>query len=215
MNLKPDQLSALSLGYSNMPHKSDEVTLAWESDMPFLNIETNSIPKFAPRHYPHTPEQINKILTIDSNGNIFYLAYKPHRKMNKPLGSMRKDAYLEIRIDKHKYYAHVLAWVLYYNEWPAPGKVVDHINGKPYDNRKENLRCIFSGENKRCMHNSYSKTGYKCVSYHTRLRKYTAYITKDGRYIHIGLYDTPEKAAAAVKSTEKIVFPLLMKEIVT
>lgn len=128
---------------------------------------------------------------------------------------MRKDAYLEIRIDKHKYYAHVLAWVLYYNEWPAPGKVVDHINGKPYDNRKENLRCIFSGENKRCMHNSYSKTGYKCVSYHTRLRKYTAYITKDGRYIHIGLYDTPEKAAAAVKSTEKIVFPLLMKEIVT
>lgn len=57
--------------------------------------------------------------------------------MNKPLGSMRKDAYLEIRIDKHKYYAHVLAWVLYYNEWPAPGKVVDHINGKPYDNRKE------------------------------------------------------------------------------
>jgi len=148
-------------------------------------------------------------MTIDSNGNIFYLEYKPNRKMNKPVGSIRSDGYLEIRVGNYKYFAHVLAWALYYNEWPAVGKTVDHINGKPYDNRKENLRCIFSGENKRCLHNSHSETGYKGVRYSLNLRKYGAHFSKNGKQIHLGTYDTAEEAATVVKLAEKLEFPLL------
>lgn len=210
MHKKPEPQSALSLGYFNTPPKLDEVTLAWESAMPSCNTEKSWTKSFAPRNYPHSPEQIAEEIRVDVDGNLFYKKYKKSRKMGCAIGSIRKDGYLEIRLDCHKYFAHTLAWTLYHNSWPEAGKTVDHIDGNRSNNKKDNLRCIFSGENKRCLHNSLSMTGIKCVRYHPNKGKYSAYVTVNGKYIHLGMYYTATGASSTVKAAEKLYFPNLM-----
>lgn len=210
MYKKLEPQSALNPGYSNTPLKSGEVTLAWESGMPSCSTEKSSTKSFAPRSYPHTPEQIAEEIRVDEEGRLFYIKYKKGRKMNRPVGYTRSDGYMEIRIDCQSYLAHTLAWALYYNAWPEIGKTIDHIDGDRSNNKKDNLRCIFSGENHRCLHNSSSMTGIKNVRYHSRLGKYSAYTTIKGKYIHLGMYYTITAARNAVKDAEKLYFPALM-----
>jgi hypothetical protein len=79
-----------------------------------------------------------------------------------------------------------------------PNEQIDHINGMPWDNRKENLRIV---ENKLNSRNkgmySTNKTGYKGVSAYGNKGKYTAQITVDGKKIHIGCFESVEEAAKA------------------
>jgi hypothetical protein len=76
----------------------------------------------------------------------------------------------------------------------SKGTIVDHINGDTLDNRKENLRVCTVAQNacnKASYKNSISK--YKGVSPHKN--KWRAQIQKNGIKIHIGLYNTEERAA--------------------
>lgn len=75
---------------------------------------------------------------------------------------------------------------------------VDHINGNPFDNRKQNLRVVTRQENmlnqKLRVDNS---TGHKGVSYNKRTGKYIASITRGHKTKHLGSYNTAEEAGAA------------------
>jgi hypothetical protein len=82
------------------------------------------------------------------------------------------------------------------------GKIVDHINGNPQDNRFENLRIVDSKENQRNRRkrtighspylgvSKYSKPGYK-------YKPWRAFIRIDGKPTQIGVYWTEEEAAKA------------------
>ena len=72
--------------------------------------------------------------------------------------------------------------------------LVDHINGNPLDNRRENLRVCSQQENS-CNRgkNSNNKSGYKGVSWNKQCEKWRAAI--NGK--HIGIFDTPEEAHQA------------------
>lgn len=80
---------------------------------------------------------------------------------------------------------------------PSPKEVIDHINGDPLDNRRENLRICTNSENTK--NNRLQKNnplGY------TGIRKtphgmYNARITVDRQEIHIGNYPTFEEAVLA------------------
>ena len=80
------------------------------------------------------------------------------------------------------------------------GMQVDHINGDPLDNRKENLRICTRSEN--CRNRKVrvtSKTGYKGV-YARLCGRFQAYIgnpDKKSRHISLGTYDASEEAARA------------------
>lgn len=80
------------------------------------------------------------------------------------------------------------------------GMDVDHINGDPLDNRKENLRLCTRREN--CRNKKVradSKSGFKGV-YVRPNDRYQAYIgdpAKKSRHINLGTYGTPEEAARA------------------
>ena len=78
-----------------------------------------------------------------------------------------------------------------------PGEIVDHINGCPWDNRKENLRIVTDQENARnSKMYSTNKSGYKGVAVYKNGR-WTAQITVDYRKIHLGVFDDAEEAAIA------------------
>jgi hypothetical protein len=78
------------------------------------------------------------------------------------------------------------------------GKVVDHIDRNIYNNRKSNLRLCSQAQN---VGNSTlrrdNSSGYKGVCWHKRDKKWQAYIRKDTKLIHLGLFDIAENAAMA------------------
>lgn len=86
----------------------------------------------------------------------------------------------------------------------APDEVyVDHINRDKLDNRKSNLRFCTKKQN------NYNKTSNKQSGYvgvQERYSRYRASITKDGKWINLGTFDTKEGALIARLKAEKEYF---------
>lgn len=75
---------------------------------------------------------------------------------------------------------------------------VDHINGNPLDNRRENLRVVSLLENARNKAVSRSnKAGLKGVCFHKRQKKWIAQILVNGKHIWLGTFDDPIAAHSA------------------
>lgn len=78
------------------------------------------------------------------------------------------------------------------------GEQVDHINGNGLDNRKCNLRICNNAQNSMNRNkSSRNTTGYKGVSI-LKTRKaivFRACIEVSGKTIHLGIFDTSDKAA--------------------
>lgn len=79
------------------------------------------------------------------------------------------------------------------------GEEVDHINGNPLDNRRENLRLCTHSENlKNKKTPSHNTSGYKGVSYFKhgkRLKRWKVEIKVGGKAKCLGYYFTPIEAA--------------------
>ena len=79
-----------------------------------------------------------------------------------------------------------------------PSHCVDHINGNPLDNRRQNLRIATpqqNVQNKRL--STLSQTGLKGVGWHKRRLKYHARIQQMGIRVHLGFFQSAETAALA------------------
>ena len=72
---------------------------------------------------------------------------------------------------------------------------VDHINRDGLDNRRENLRVVDHAENQR---NSRVRAALGVRGVRKQYRRWQAYTTVNGRYIHIGMYESMEAATEAV-----------------
>lgn len=77
-------------------------------------------------------------------------------------------------------------------------KAVDHINNRPSDNRRSNLRVATLTQNQGNRAVSlYSKTGYKGVSFHKVSNKFRARLSTKTGELYLGLFKTAEEAAKA------------------
>ena len=75
---------------------------------------------------------------------------------------------------------------------------VDHINHRPADNRRANLRVATRGQNNRNrLHQRNNRSGFMGVCYHRGHHRWQALIRKDGKRYHLGYFSTPERAAQA------------------
>lgn len=87
------------------------------------------------------------------------------------------------------------------------GMEVDHINGDPLDNRRENLRVCTHAENlKNRKLNKNNKSGYKGVRWHVKDKKWRAEIQTLGKNIFLGNYSSKEEAAIAYNEMAKKLF---------
>jgi hypothetical protein len=108
--------------------------------------------------------------------------------------------YLRVRINKKRYRAHRIAWLLFYGE--EPKGIVDHINGNKLDNRICNLRIaddFTSSWNKGLSKRNTS--GYKNVFYDSTEKKWAAAIIAKKKLYkkHFNSVDDAIKVAADLR----------------
>ena len=122
--------------------------------------------------------------------NKFHLRASQEWQNGTRVGYARKR-YRAIRVLGSDYQCHRLAWLISYSEWPS--EQIDHING----NRIENLRCVSPAENNmNTRMASNNTTGFPGVFRCTGSKNFRAMIRVKGKLIHLGCYESPEKAYA-------------------
>lgn len=144
-----------------------------------------------------TQDHLKSILHYDpDSGQFVWLKACPQRgKVAGTIVGTNDDLqYRQIEIDGRAYKAHRLAWLYMTGEWPDDH--VDHKDRDGLNNRWNNLREATRSQNKangKCY--ASSSVGLKGVSRHGR--GWRARVSKDGRRVGLGVFDTPEQAHAA------------------
>jgi hypothetical protein len=109
------------------------------------------------------------------------------------------DGYMEVRMTLSGVKVHRIVFVMHHGFLPDE---VDHIDGNPLNNRIENLRAASRSQNMRNTRTQRrTRTGVKGVS--IKGKRFCAFIIKDDRQLHLGMFDTLEQAAAARKQAER------------
>jgi len=144
---------------------------------------------------------INERFYVDDEGNVrnkTLISYNssPYMIAGSIVEVGRGLFYRRITVNRARFQAHRIAWVLYYGEWPA-GKL-DHIDGNGLNNKITNLRMVTSAENsKNCKMNSKNKSGVNGVCWERRQGQWKAQICVNHKVIFLGHFRTLLAAAYA------------------
>lgn len=122
------------------------------------------------------------------------------RKINDPVGlttlrSGHQNCTLYVEGKQNGYSTGQVAWFLYYGEWPQ--KEIDHIDGNPQNNRKENLRLASRAE--QCRNRISGKKGRANKGVYKREygEKWSAQIWVNNKCKNLGTFDSEEAAINA------------------
>ena len=104
-----------------------------------------------------------------------------------------------LTINNRQFFAHRLAWLYHYGEWPADE--IDHINRNALDNRISNLRLATHSENGRNRGAPIRKLPRGVYSHK---QKFVARIKHEQKVYHLGVFNTVCAARAAyVKAAQQ------------
>ena len=141
-------------------------------------------------------DRVNELLEYSPETGIFtYKKLVGNRRAGTIAGSKDAKGYLSLSIDKIKYKAHRVAWLVYYGVWPE-GEL-DHINRVKTDNKISNLRKVTSTQNgiNRLVRASTNKTGFMGVT--NKGNRYEANIQYNNKIKYLGSFKTAEEASKA------------------
>ena len=148
-----------------------------------------------------TAERLREILHYDPDTGVFtWLNNNAGRgrviKAGEPAGTSGGHKYVRIGFFGYRNYAHRLAWLYVYGEFPKHN--IDHVNGNGLDNRIANLRNATQGENtQNASIRSDNKSGFTGVHFHAKTGKWVSSIRANKCSHYIGIYPTKELAYEA------------------
>ena len=150
-----------------------------------------------------TQERLKELFDYDLDNGSFTRKKTVSRFVSGTVaGFLRKDGYVQVKVDSINYLAHRLAW-LYVNGVIPTGEI-DHINHNRSDNGIVNLRCASRTENSR---NCSATKGHKYITgvYFCPIRlKFAATISDKSKSINLGYFQNESDANKARKEAEKI-----------
>lgn len=155
-----------------------------------------------------TQERLKELFNYDQETGLFTWIAKSRTIGGLKAGSLtgqtpNSNGYLRISVDSKRDYAHRMAWLYVYGDYPKFD--IDHINGNRSDNRIVNLRDvphIVNSQNLR----SATKTntiGYMGITWSNYAKAWSSAVTVNGKRIHIGYFKDPEKAHQAYLSLKR------------
>jgi hypothetical protein len=155
-----------------------------------------------------TAERLRELIDYDPlTGVLVRRVTQSHNaRAGDTVGTVGHGGRLSLAIDSRTYLAHRLAWLWVTGSWP--NRDLDHINGRPDDNRWANLREADKAENQqnRRRARSDSRSGYMGV----RQRPgggWSARITLQGRQLFLGRFATAEGAHSAYLAAKRRLHP--------
>jgi hypothetical protein len=121
-------------------------------------------------------------------------------------GCIHGSGYKVVTINSKTYKLHRVIWVMLFGQ--IPNKFfIDHINGKKFDNRLENLRLATNHQNQQNRPApKNNSSGFRGVTWHKSVDKWMARISHNGKRTTIGFFDTAEDAYEAYKTEAKKLF---------
>lgn len=129
------------------------------------------------------------------SGDWTWLTDRSSNHAGNSAGCFSARGYKVINLDGWLYYAHRLAWFYMTGEWPP--EEIDHRDMNMRNNRWENLRLATASQNKRnVVKRRANKTGFKGVTL-VRGKYHKASISKNGKSVLLGYFESPEAAHAA------------------
>lgn len=146
---------------------------------------------------------VRKVLTYEPDSGLFVWRRDMKKRQVKAgdiAGHLNaKLGYVMIGFNGRPVYAHRLA--LFYQTGVWPTATVDHINGVRSDNRLCNLREASRLENANGFRaiSKANTSGYTGVVFHKQRNRWHARTILFGKSVSLGLHDTLEEAAKAVK----------------
>jgi len=142
-----------------------------------------------------TQKELKELLKYNSNTGVFaWIGYRRGINVGSAAGNKCRG-YINIYVKGRKYPSHRLAWLYMKGVWPK--HQIDHINHIRDDNRWINLREATNqenGKNKSLQKNNTS--GVIGVRWHKQASKWHSQICVKGKSIHLGFFDSKEKAIA-------------------
>lgn len=142
-----------------------------------------------------TQERLRQVAQYnEQTGEFIRIQKVKGKRAGQVMGSRRHDGYIRIRIDKHFFYGHRLAWFWCTNIWPE-GEI-DHIDGNPANNAIANLRPVAREVNQQNIRKAQSNnaTGLLGVCLTSKGDKFRATITVNKTQIYLGTFPSPEEA---------------------
>jgi HNH endonuclease len=139
-----------------------------------------------------TQEYLKSILHYCPNSGVF--THITQRMKGNRADLPSGQGYRKIYINRKRYYAHRIAWIMVYNT--APSFFIDHINGIRDDNRLSNLReADYTQSAGNSKIRNTNKLGIKGVVRSANGRRYYVHF----RNQYIGVYDCPIEAGNVYK----------------
>lgn len=149
-----------------------------------------------------TAQRLRELLHYDPLTGVFTRLVRTSNsvQVGDRAGSQMSKGYRQVSVDGENHYEHRLAWLHYYGVWPQ-GEI-DHRDRVRHHNWIENLRDATGTQNQgnQVELRSNNSTGFKGVSYHKKTRRYRAIITKRGKQVALGYFETPEQASKAYQA---------------
>ncbi|MGQ5734206.1 HNH endonuclease [Serratia sp. IR-2025] len=162
-------------------------------------------------HEVLTRDRLLEVLDYNKETGVFLWKKKLSARgaVGKVAGT-NSYGYCAINIDGVRYFAHRLAWLYAYGDWP--NKEVDHIDRNRMNNAISNLRDVSRVVN--ALNNSpqsINSSGIKGVTFCKQRGTWQAQINIAGKNITLGRYQSIDEAAIAYNSANMVADYLLNK----
>jgi len=151
-----------------------------------------------------TQQRLKEVVTFDDTTGIFVRKLKAKRAVvGRTLGYKKSNGYIALSIDGQKYFAHRLAWLYVYGEFPKND--IDHIDGNRTNNKIENLRDVPRTENLQNIKiaKSHNKSTGILGAYLHMSGKFMSRIKVNKKDVYLGLFESAEQANQAYLKAKK------------